>query len=150
MTTKAFDRGATDFVNKSRGVEIVVRRLRRAVEAAASDGQDLYSRIVHGKLTLDRRVSRAWWGEVDLDLTLGEYNIVDLLVRNAGNYVPYRAIYDVLRAPGFTSGHGLEGYRANVRSAIKRVRNKFRAVDPAFAEIESYLSFGYRWRAEGD
>ncbi|MEA2801060.1 MAG: two-component system, OmpR family, response regulator ChvI, partial [Rhodospirillaceae bacterium] len=37
-------------------------------------------------------------------------------------------------------------YRANVRSAIKRIRNKFRALDPAFDEIENYTGFGYCWR----
>jgi two-component system response regulator ChvI len=33
----------------------------------------------------------------------------------------------------------------NVRSSIKRIRNKFRECDPAFAEIENYAGFGYRW-----
>jgi len=33
-----------------------------------------------------------------------------------------------------------------VRSAIKRVRNKFRGFDPAFDEIENYAGFGYGWR----
>ena len=32
---------------------------------------------------------------------------------------------------------GPNGYWANVRSAIKRIRNKFRAFDPTFQEIET-------------
>jgi two-component system, OmpR family, response regulator ChvI len=48
------------------------------------------------------------------------------------------------------SGHGIEGYRTNVRSALKRVRNKFRALDPDFNAIESYMAFGYRWNTGGD
>jgi two-component system, OmpR family, response regulator ChvI len=55
-----------------------------------------------------------------------------------------------LRSPGFVSGHGAEGYRPNVRSALKRVRNKFRALDPDFSGIESYMAFGYRWYTGGD
>jgi two-component system, OmpR family, response regulator ChvI len=39
---------------------------------------------------------------------------------------------------------------ANVRSALKRVRNKFRALDPDFDAIESYITFGYRWYTGGD
>ena len=31
---------------------------------------------------------------------------------------------------------------------IKRIRNKFRAIDPEFSEIENYQSFGYRWGKE--
>ena len=57
----------------------------------------------------------------------------------------YRAIYDRLTYEGFIAGVGNIGYRTNVRSAIKRIRNKFRACDPAFVEIENYTAFGYCW-----
>jgi two-component system response regulator ChvI len=57
-----------------------------------------------------------------------------------------RALYDRLTYEGFIARTGEDGYRANVRSAIKRVRNKFRACDPAFDEIENYTGFGYCWR----
>jgi two-component system response regulator ChvI len=147
--SQAFERGARDFVDKSRGVEILVRRLWRVIKAPISGGDAQgRHRVVMGKLALYRNVSCAAWDGVDLKLTVGEYNIVELLVLNVGNYVPYRTIYDVMRAPGFVSGRGSEGYRTNVRTMIKRVRNKFRALDPAFGEIERYMLFGYRWRAQ--
>ena len=65
---------------------------------------------------------------------------------NVGSFVTYRAVYDRLRYEGFIAGSGEDGFRANVRSAIKRIRNKFRACDPAFDEIENYTGFGYCWR----
>jgi two-component system, OmpR family, response regulator ChvI len=37
-----------------------------------------------------------------------------------------------------------------VRSAIKRIRNKFRDLDPTFDKIENYVSFGYCWRKTPD
>ena len=46
---------------------------------------------------------------------------------------------------GFISGSGEQGYHANVRAAIKRIRNKFHECDPTFVEIENYAGFGYRW-----
>ena len=145
----AFDCGARDFVDKSRGVEVLVARLQRIIAAPIAGGVELgHRRVVTGKLALYRDVSRATWNGVDVQLTAGEYNLVDLLVLNVGHYESYRAIYDVLRGPGFVSGRGSQGYRTNVRSSIKRVRNKFRALDPTFAEIESYTAFGYRWRAQ--
>jgi two-component system, OmpR family, response regulator ChvI len=145
---QAFERGAMDFIEKSRGVETLVRRLKRVVSA----GRDQAGTgcTAQGRLTLHRHVSRALWDGVDLHLTVGEYNVVELLALNAGNFISYRAIYDVLRGPGFVSGRGVEGYRANVRSALKRVRNKFRALDPDFNAIESYMAFGYRWYTGGD
>ena len=63
-----------------------------------------------------------------------------------GRYVTYRAIYDGLHYEGFIAGSGADGYRGNVRSAIKRIRNKFRSFDPTFDEIENYTGFGYRWK----
>jgi two-component system, OmpR family, response regulator ChvI len=59
--------------------------------------------------------------------------------------VTYRAIYDRLTYEGFIAGVGEDRYRTNVRSAIRRIRNKFRACDPAFGEIENYTTFGYYW-----
>ena len=44
------------------------------------------------------------------------------------------------------AGEGPEGYRANVRTFIKRIRQKFRNIDPQFEQIENYPGFGYRWR----
>ena len=58
----------------------------------------------------------------------------------------YRAVYDRPHYEGFIAGIREDGYRANVRSAIKRIRNKFRACDSAFEEIENYTGFGYCWR----
>jgi two-component system response regulator ChvI len=143
----AFDRGAIDFIDKARGVEVLVRRLRRVVKASNRTEQLQTDRsMICGNLLLRPDVSRAYWKDTDLDLTLGENNIVHLLVSNVGKYITYRAVYDRLRHEGFIAGDGPDGYRANVRSAIKRIRNKFRALDPTFDEIENYAGFGYCWK----
>jgi len=104
--------------------------------------------LICGKLLLRPDVSRAYWNDVDLGLTFGEYNIVYLLASHVGRYATYRAVYDRMHHEGFLAGTGAEGYRANVRSAIKRIRNKFRAFDPTFDAIENYTGFGYCWRKE--
>ena len=49
---------------------------------------------------------------------------------------------------GFIAGVGNIGYRTNVRSAIRRIRNKFRECDPVFVEIENYAGFGYCWGSD--
>ena len=145
----AFDQGAVDFIPKSRNKEVLVRRLRNVVQLVKSKARNdlpVQKRLACGKLLLKPGTSRAYWSQVDVGLTLGEYNIVHLLVSNAGSFMTYRAVYDRLRHEGFLAGEGAEGYRANVRTAIKRIRNKFRACDPAFDEIENYTGFGYCWR----
>ena len=144
----AFDRGAADFIDKQRGVEVLVRRLKCLVEVRKAT-TDLHAErsMVCGKLCLRPESSRAYWNQVDVDLTVGEYNIVYLLASNVGQYVTYRAIYDRLHYEGFIAGNGADGYRANVRSAIRRIRNKFHECDPAFVGIENYPAFGYCWQA---
>jgi len=142
----AFDKGAVDVICTSRGSEVLVRRLKSVVKASKRTDQLQSDRsMICGKLLLRPDVGRAYWQDADLDLTLGEYNIVHLLASNVGRYVTYRAIYDRLHYEGFVAGSGADGYRTNVRSAIKRIRNKFRNFDPTFDKIENYTSFGYCW-----
>jgi two-component system response regulator ChvI len=57
----------------------------------------------------------------------------------------YRDIYDIVRGRGFVAGWGEEGYRVNVRSFIKRIRQKFRALDDTFDSIKNYSGYGYYW-----
>ncbi|MGH6948210.1 MAG: response regulator transcription factor [Kiloniellales bacterium] len=142
--------GAVDFIDKSRRLPIILQRLKLITEGVkpsaggpAAGGDRPFSR---GPLELRLGIKRAYWGGAELDLTLTEFSIVQLLAtRNSGD-VSYRQIYDVVRGKDFLAGHGREGYRANVRSFIKRIRKKFRDVDGNFDHIDNYPGFGYRWR----
>ena len=146
----ALERGAIDFVDKMRGVAVLARRLRlvaKAVQPAPEPRPD--TRMVCGKLVLRPDVGRACWNDVDVGLTVCEYNIVHLLASNVGQPVTYRTIYDAMHYEGFVAGSGDNGYRTNVRSTIKRIRAKFRKCDPGFAEIGNSASIGYCWGMPG-
>ena len=101
--------------------------------------------MVCGKLVLNPNVSRAYWNDSDVGLTLVEYKIVHLLASNAGRWVTYRAIYDQVHYEGFIGGSGEDGYRINVRGIIKRIRKKLLQCDETFAEIDNFVGLGYRW-----
>src|SRR6266436_4586460 len=132
----ALDKGAIDVILKSRGPDVLARRLKGVVKIIGrTDRPRSGEPMMCSKLLLCPDVSRGCWEGLDVGLTLGEYNIVHLLASNAGRYVTYRAIYDRMHYEGFIAGSGEYGYRANVRSAIKRIRNKFRECDPTFVEI---------------
>ena len=143
----ALELGASDFIDKARGVEVLVRRLRLVVKLAkpAADPQP-DNRIDCGRLVLKPDISRAYWNEADVGLSVGEFKVVHLLGSNLGRYVTYRAIYDQLHYEGFIAGSGDHGYWSTVRTTIKRIRNKFHECDPTFAEIENYTRVGYCWR----
>jgi two-component system response regulator ChvI len=143
----ALDKGAIDVILKSRGPDVLAKRLKGVVKTIGrTDRPHSGAPMKSGKLLLCPDISRACWKDVDVDLTLGEYNIVHLLATNAGRHLTYRAIYDRLHYEGFIGGSGADGYRANVRSVIKRIRNRFGALDPTFDEIENYFGFGYCWK----
>jgi two-component system response regulator ChvI len=147
----ALDLGAVDFVDKARGTAILAKRLRLIVQAyraqpqAENGASEATEPLVCGQLTLNIDNARAYWNGVDVQLTLTEFKIVFLLASRAGEYVTYRSVYDSVRYSGFVAGSGEEGFRTNVRSSIKRIRNKFRALDDRFSSIENYPAFGYRW-----
>ena len=146
---QALDRGALDFVDKSRGVPILAQRLRLIADSHKKPVELEFEDNFHcGRLLLKPGISRAYWDDVDVNLTLTEFKIVHLLASSIGTYVTYRAVYDCMHYVGFIAGSGENGYRTNVRSCIKRIRNKVRAIDPDFGEIDNYQSFGYRWGKE--
>jgi two-component system response regulator ChvI len=73
----AFERGALDFVDKTRGVEILARRLRLVAKSGKPAATpEAETPIVRGKLVLSPSASRAYWNDVDVGLTVSEYDIV--------------------------------------------------------------------------
>ena len=147
----ALDGGAVDFIDKSRRLPILLKRLQLIAEGGRPSNEPEPPRapsLRMGSLALRFDTSRAVWAGRAVDLTLTEFKILTLLAEKAGRDVGYREIYDLVHGKDFIAGQGSEGYRANVRTFIKRIRKKFRDVDPGFDHIENYAGFGYRWTAE--
>jgi two-component system response regulator ChvI len=146
----ALDRGAVDFVDKTRSFAVILKRLELVLAGAKggprpapTGAEENGSR---GPLVLNIDSCRALWRGRAVPLTLTEFRVVSHLSIKAGSDVSYREIYDMVRGEGFIAGPGLDGYRANVRTLIKRIRQKFRDLDPDFSALENYPGFGYRWR----
>jgi two-component system response regulator ChvI len=146
----ALEGGAVDFIDKSRRLSILLKRLHLITEGVRPlpEPERQPGEVVHlGRLELRFDISRASWAGTTLDLTLTEFKIVALLASRAGEDVGYREIYDLVHGKDFIAGYGVEGYRANVRTFIKRIRKKFRDTDSDFDQIHNYAGFGYRWIA---
>ena len=141
--------GATDFIEKSRGFAIILRRINLILSGYKGSSAGIRPRpgmLSYGELKLHHDSKRVLWKGKEVGLTATEFMIVDYLVSHAGHDVRYRELYDVVRGEGFIAGSGDTGYRVNVRTFIKRIRQKFHAADSEFSQIENYLGFGYRWR----
>ncbi len=148
----ALQGGAVDFVEKSRSFSILLRRIKLILQGVknslanpaveASTGPH----FVRGDLELRRDTARAFWNGKEITLSITEFKMVDLLATRAGQDVRYRELYDLVHGEGFITGNGAEGYRANVRAFVKRIREKFRTIDENWDVLENYSGFGYRWR----
>lgn len=149
----ALQGGAVDFVEKSRSFSILLRRINlivqgaKTVQADASAETSVGPIFKRGPLELRRDTARAFWKGNEVPLTITEFKMVDLLASRAGHDVRYRDLYDLVHGEGFVTGNGTEGYRANVRAFVKRIREKFRAADADWDALENYSGFGYRWTA---
>jgi len=141
--------GAVDFIDKSRRVAILVKRIELIADSQKlgpeSDGtQGMQFRL--GELELRLDINRAFWRGQVVALTLTEFRMVSRLAMKPGEDVSYRELYDLVHGKDFVAGYGADGFRTNVRTFIKRIRKKFRSLDDTFACIENYASFGYRWK----
>lgn len=141
--------GAVDFIEKSRSFAILLRRIELILSGGkkfeSSDQDSFEGELSKGDLTLRFDSRRAIWNDTGVDLTLTEFNIVACLAQNSERDISYREIYDIVHGEGFVAGDGEIGFRTNVRAFVKRIRQKFRDVDPRFSSIKNYPGFGYRW-----
>lgn len=145
--------GAVDFVEKSRSFTILEKRIGLILDGAKARGAanaNEADAMTLGALALNLRTSRALWRERPVELTLTEFKIVHHMAIHCGEDVPYRSIYDLVHGAGFLAGAGPEGFRSNVRTFVKRIRQKFRDADADFDMIGNYAGFGYRWKKDGD
>ena len=99
-------------------------------------------------LTVLRDSKLVWWYGVEVPLTKSELKVVAKLFDACPGYLTHAEIYDTYKPgvkfvgnPDDVTG----GKNGNSRTLVKRIRNKFRSVDPAFDAVESYSGLGYRW-----
>jgi two-component system response regulator ChvI len=143
--------GAVDFVEKARSFAILLKRIQLILGGTKGGPPAKAMPVPGGEVTVGALVlyldsSRAAWGGRKVDLSLTEFRMVHHLATRAGKDITYRELYDLVHGAGFIAGDGADGYRGNVRTFVKRIRQKFRDVDSTFEQIENYPGFGYRWR----
>ncbi|MET9758758.1 response regulator transcription factor [Streptomyces sp. NPDC006372] len=110
------DAGADDYVVKPFDVEEVFARLRALlrrtspVAAGSAPAAEEAPKAVPGRfleaagIRMDPQARRAWRGERELELTRTEFELLELLVRNAGIVLDHSTIYD--RIWGYDFGPG--------------------------------------------
>jgi two-component system, OmpR family, response regulator ChvI len=140
--------GADDYITKPFSQRLLIARVRAILrrvrfnqsEAAASDA-GAPEQMVRGQLVMDAARHRVIWADKDVSLTVTEFMILEALVQRpdvvkSRNQLMDAAYQDDVYVDDRT-----------IDSHIKRLRRKFRQVDPAFDAIDTLYGAGYRFSA---
>ncbi|MDR3511388.1 MAG: response regulator transcription factor [Caulobacteraceae bacterium] len=142
-----FNLGADDYIHKPFSQRLLIERvkavLRRAggeqepVSATAAAGSKAIRR---GRLTLDPARHDCLWDNKPVKLTVTEFLLLQSLAQRPG-FVKSR---DNLMDAAYDDQVYVDD--RTIDSHIKRMRRKFRQVDPEFDAIETLYGVGYRYR----
>lgn len=135
---QGLDTGADDYLTKPFSFEELVARLRALVRRAPRERPSV---IQIGDLRLDPAARRAWRGDTELALSPKEFELLEMLMRHAGQALTRVQLLDGAWDMSFES-------RSNVVDVYMRyLRGK---VDRPFgrASIETVRGVGYRLRED--
>jgi two-component system response regulator ChvI len=142
-----FNLGADDYMHKPFSQRLLIERvkavLRRAGGPAGDDDEEeeVASRALkRGRLTLDPARHDCLWNGKPVKLTVTEFLLIQALAQRPG-FVKSR---DNLMDAAYDDQVYVDD--RTIDSHIKRMRRKFREVDPEFDAIETLYGVGYRYR----
>lgn len=139
--------GADDYIAKPFSQRLLIARIRAILRRAepvqpTAGGEDAAPLIERGRLVMDPARHRTIWNGHPVTLTVTEFLILETLAQRPGvvktrNQLMDAAYQDDIYVDDRT-----------IDSHIKRLRRKFRGVDPEFDAIETLYGAGYRFSEE--
>lgn len=135
---------AWDYLTKPLSPEVLgvrVATLFRIVESLSAGGEPLEESegVLHrGDLELDPNSMSIHWKGENLNFTLTEFWLVEALARRPGMVKSYDNLMQVTRQT-YVERNTINGY-------VRRVRRKFKEIDPSFEYIQTVFGVGYRWQ----
>ena len=141
--------GADDYIAKPFSQRLLIARIRAILRRAdvgrsPSPTQDevVPDPLVRGRLSMDPARHKVEWDGKDVTLTVTEFMILEALAQRPGvvksrNQLMDTAYQDDIYVDDRT-----------IDSHIKRLRRKFREVDPNFDRIETLYGAGYKFSEE--
>jgi two-component system response regulator VanR len=111
---KAFDSQADDYVTKPFKIHLLLKR----VEALLRRSGALSKELRYGKLTFKPEDYKAVYDNVELSLTLKEFEIILLLAQNNGKTLSHETILTRVW------GYDFDGDETTVHTHIKNLRSK--------------------------
>ena len=144
--------GADDYISKPFSQRLLLARIRAILrrqelsktEASSSaDAEPEPELLERGRLTMDPARHKVKWGGKDVTLTVTEFLILEALAQRPGVVKNRNQLLDIAYQEDVYVDD------RTIDSHIKRIRRKFRAVDPEFDAIETLYGVGYRFEEKG-
>ena len=140
--------GADDYIAKPFSQRLLIARIRAILrrnrtppgmsdENGAADDSGTVENLVRGRLSMDPARHHVTWGGEPVSLTVTEFLILEALAVRPGVIKSRNQLMDAAYPDDvFVDDR-------TVDSHIKRMRRKFRVVDPQFSAIETLYGAGY-------
>ncbi len=137
-TVVGLELGADDYVAKPCSARVLVARLRALLRR---HGADVSSFLLVGDLSLDTARRRVSVGGLQVALTGAEFNLLALLVREAGHVVAR----DTLAEEGL--GRPLGAFDRRIETHITQIRRKLGQLPDGSPRIQTVRGAGYQYVA---
>ena len=142
--------GADDYIAKPFSQRLLIARIRAilrrqdlaAGSALASENEPEIALLERGRLTMDPARHRVSWNGESVVLTVTEFMILEALAQRPGVVKTRNQLLDIAYQDDVYVDD------RTIDSHIKRIRRKFRSVDPQFDAIETLYGVGYRFGEE--
>jgi two-component system response regulator ChvI len=142
-----FNLGADDYIHKPFSQRLLIERVKAVLRRAGGEHEPVSAAaaaaskaIRRGRLTLDPARHDCLWDNRPVKLTVTEFLLLQSLAQRPG-FVKSR---DNLMDAAYDDQVYVDD--RTIDSHIKRMRRKFRQVDPEFDAIETLYGVGYRYR----
>ena len=142
--------GADDYISKPFSQRLLLARIRAILrrqdlaKSEASAPEPVEPELMErGRLAMDPARHKVKWAGHAVTLTVTEFMILEALAQRPGVVKNRNQLLDVAyQEDVFVDDRTIDSH-------IKRIRRKFRAVDPQFDAIETLYGVGYRFEDQG-
>ena len=133
---------AWDYLTKPLNMQFLsvrINSLFRIVDSLGRSTADMVDTdlLVIDELEIDEHSMSIRWKGQELSLTLTEFWLIESMARHPGHVKTYENMMQITRQ-SYVERNTINGY-------IRRIRNKFKEVDPDFKNIQTVFGVGYKW-----